>query len=185
MKNKISLMFLVLAGLSFVSFTVLQDWVSFSSKQGNYKMLFPSEPKEQEQKIPSAVGELTMYLAILESEDESASNLLYMSAYCAYPADKVNSDASKETLEKFFKGASEGSAKKINGEIRSMKDLSYKGFPGKDILIDANLGGAEFVIAQRLILVKNKFYMLQTFSPKEMETNPEAKKFLDSFTLAE
>ncbi len=176
---------LTLTCLILLSFSGLQDWVSFTSKEGKYKMLFPSDPKEQTQTVQTGVGDIIMYLAMVESEDENASNLLYMSAYCVYPAELVSSEASKETLEKFFKGAAEGAAKKMNGDVRTLTDATHKGFPAKDVLIDANLGGADFVVRQKLILVKNNFYMIQTFARKEMETNSESKKFVESFSLIE
>lgn len=101
-----------LISLFLFSFGFLQDWVSYVSKEGNYKIQFPGTPKEQTQKVASAVGDLTMYIVLLEAEDQEAANVLYMSAYCEYPGDKISSDASKETLDRFFKGAAEGAAKK-------------------------------------------------------------------------
>lgn len=148
-------------------------------------MMFPSKPAEQQQTIPSAVGEITMYIAMVESEDESAANLLYMTAFCAYPADKVSSEAPAEIIEKFFKGAIEGSAKKLDGNIRTVTPISYKGFPARDIIVDAKMSEMDFVVLQRLILVKNHLYVIQVFTRKEMETNPEAKKFVSSFSLPE
>lgn len=185
MKKQLTIISFTLISCFLFSFGYLQDWFNYVSKEGNYKIQFPASPKEQTQTVASAVGDLTMYIALVESEDEQAANLLYMSAYCAYPGDKVNSDNPKETLDKFFKGAAEGAAKKINGEIRSFKEISYKGFPGRELLIDANLAGMDFAVKQKLILVKNKFYMVQTFTRKEMETNTESTKFFDSFGLVD
>lgn len=185
MKKAVFASALLIGSFFLFSFSNLHDWISYTSKEGNYKMMFPSKPAEQQQTIPSAVGEITMYMAMVESEDENASNLLYMTAFCAYPADKVSSEAPTEVVEKFFKGATEGSAKKINGNIRTMTSSSYKGFPVRDVLIDAKMAEIDFVVTQRLILVKNNFYMIQIFTPKEMEANTEAKKFVESFSLVD
>lgn len=62
----------------------------------------PTAPKEDVKKVPTAVGELIMYMALLESEDENDDNMLYMSAFSEYPADKISSDLSKESLDRFF-----------------------------------------------------------------------------------
>lgn len=145
----------------------------------------PSAPKEDIKKVPTAVGELIMYMALLESEDENDDNMLYMSAFSEYPADKISSDLSKESLDRFFQGAAEGSAKNMNGKVTSITVENYKEYPGRHIVSQVNLGGMDFLALQRLILVKNRFYMLQTLTKKDKEDNSNTKRFFESFSLEE
>lgn len=174
------LVFIIVTGL--FGFKPVSEWYQYQSKEGSYKISMPAEPKEQTQKIPTAVGELTMFIAMLESE-ESDANLLYMSAYSEYPSEKISSTMGNESTDRFFKGAAEGAAKNMNGTVRSMKEANYKGFPGKMIYCDISLAGQDFVAQQKLILVKNKFYMLQTFTRVGQEDNENSKKFFESFEL--
>jgi hypothetical protein len=90
---------------------------------------------------------------------------------------------SKEGLDNFFKGAADGSAKKMNGKLTTIKESNYKEYPGRYVVIDLNLEGEEYVALQKLILVKNRFFMLQTFTKPSKTENKNAKKFFDSFDL--
>jgi hypothetical protein len=175
----------LLALLFFGSFSTRIGWQEYFSSAGKYKVSMPAAPKEDVKKVPTAVGELTMYMALLESEDENDDNMLYMSAFSEYPADKISSDLSKESLERFFKGAAEGSAKNMNGKVTSITVENYKEYPGRNIVSQVNLGGMDFLALQRLILVKNRFYMLQTLTKKDKEDNSNTRKFFESFSLEE
>lgn len=185
MKKTLSVAFLALTLVATSSYKTISEWFTYTSAEGKYKVMMPAAPEEQTQKVPSAIGELTMYMAMLQADDDSADNLLYMTAYCEYPADKVNSDMSKEMLDKFFKGAADGSAGKMNGKVISMEESTYKNFPVRNVVSSLDVQGMKLMAVQRLILVKNKFYMLQTLAFEGKEKNESGKKFLDSFTLQE
>lgn len=172
----------LLAGIS--GFTPIVDWFQYQSKEGNYSIKMPTEPQVQSQKVNTAIGEITMFMAMVEADDND-DNLLYMSAYSEYPADKISSSLDKEGQDRFFKGAAEGAAKNMNGKVRTIKESSYKGFPARVIYTDISLGGQDFIAQQKLILVNNKFYMLQTFTKPQKEDNDNSKKFFDSFGLPE
>lgn len=175
---------LVAALVGFSAFSPIVDWFLYQSKDGNYTIKMPTEPQLQSQKVNTAIGEITMFMAMVEA-DESDDNLLYMSAFSEYPADKISSTMGKEAQDRFFKGAADGAAKNMNGKVRSMKESSYKGFPARIIYTDVSLGGQDFLAQQKLILVNNKFYMMQTFTKPQKEDNGNSKKFFDSFELPE
>lgn len=185
MKKNLSVALMALVLIATSSYRTVYEWFTYTSAEGKYKVMMPAAPEEQTQKVPSAIGELTMYMAMLQSEDDSADNLLYMTAYCEYPGDKVNSDMSKEMLDKFFKGAADGSAGKMNGKVLSMEESTYKNFPVRNVVSSMDIQGMKLMAVQRLILVKNKFYMLQTMTFEGKEKNGSAKKFFDSFSLQE
>jgi hypothetical protein len=164
------------------SFGKIGDWVLYNSKVGNYKILMPAMPKEESMKLASAVGELTMYFASLET-DGSDDNMLYQCAFSEYPTEKINSNMSKEGLDNFFNGAADASAKKMNGKVTSIIESKYKEYPGRYVVIGLNLDGEDYVALQKLILVKNRFFMLQTFTKPSKTENKNAKKFFESFDL--
>lgn len=184
MKTSLKAVIFFLCVVTLMSFRSVNDWETYNSPEGKYKIMMPGTPKVEAKKIPTAVGELTMYIAMLEREEED-DNLVYMSAYSEYPADKISSAMSKEGVDRFFKGAAEGGAKNMNGKIKSITESSYKGYPARIIQVDVSLGGENFLALQKMILVKNKFYMLQTFTFPEKPENENAKKFFESFDLAD
>ena len=166
------------------AFRFVQDWVVYSSKEGGYKISMPAAPVEQTRDINTAIGNVTMYMAMLEGESTD-DNLLYMSAYTQYPADKISSTMTIEAQDRFFKGAAEGSAKSMNGKVDTIMVADYKGYPSRKIHSTVNFGGEDFIVHQQLILVRNNFYMLQTLTKLDKDDNAGVKKFLNSFTLVE
>ena len=182
MKKRFPYIVYLLIVSCFFSFGKIGDWVVYNSKVGNYKILMPAMPKEESMKLTSNVGELTMYFASLETEgiDE---NMLYQCAFSEYPIEKINSNMSKEGLDNFFKGAADASAKKMNGKVTNITDSKYKEYPGRYVVIDLNVDGVNYVALQKLILVKNRFFMLQTFTKPSKIENKNAKKFFESFDL--
>ena len=182
MKKSFPFVFFLLLVSCFFSFGKIGDWVVYNSKEGNYKILMPAMPKEESMKLTSAVGELTMYFASLES-DGTDDNMLYQCAFSEYPTEKINSNMSKDGLDNFFNGAADASAKKMNGKVTTITELKYKEYPGRYVVIALNLDGEDYVALQKLILVKNRFFMLQTFTKPSKTENKNAKKFFDSFDL--
>lgn len=144
----------------------------------------PGIPEEEIKELNTAVGKLNMYIALLES-DEADDNLIYMTAFSEYPADKINSDMSEENLDNFFKGAANGSAENMNGKVDTIMVAAFKNYPYpcRYIKTSVNLGGIDLTALQKLILVKNKFYILQTFTKPGAEENANAKKFFESMDL--
>ena len=142
----------------------------------------PAIPKEESMKLTSAVGELTMYIASLEGEGND-DNMLYQCVFSEYPIEKISSNMSKDGLDNFFNGATDASAKKMNGKVTSITESKYKEYPGRYVVIDLNVEGVDYVALQKLILVKNRFFMLQTFAKPSKTENKNAKKFFESFDL--
>ncbi len=182
MKKRFPIVVYLLAVSCFFSFGKLGDWIVYNSKVGNYKILMPAIPTEESMRLTSAVGELTMYFASIES-DGTDDNMLYQCAFSEYPIEKINSTMSKEGLDNFFNGAADASAKKMNGKVTTITESKYKEYPGRYVVIALNLDGEDYVALQKLILVKNRFFMLQTFTKPSKTENNNAKKFFESFNL--
>ncbi|MBC7851460.1 MAG: hypothetical protein H7Y31_17080 [Chitinophagaceae bacterium] len=180
-KKLIAVILVIVTGST--SFRVVQDWYKYSSKEGGYEITMPKKPEEQTRSVPTAVGNLTMHMAMLQNEDEADDNLVYMTAFSQYPADKVHSDLPKEQLSKFFQGAAEGSARNMNGKVTSVTETEYKGFPGRSVVSEVTISDQSFLALQRMFLVKNKFYMLQTVAKPGTLDNANSKKFFESFNL--
>jgi len=182
MKRRIQLVVYLFIVSCFFSFGKIGDWVLYSSKVGNYKILMPATPKEESMKLASAVGELTMYIASLESEGND-DNMLYQCVFSEYPIEKISSNMSKGALDNFFNGAADASAKNMNGKVTIITESKYKEYPGRYVVIDLSVDGVAYVALQKLILVNNRFFMLQTFTKPSKTENKNAKKFFESFDL--
>lgn len=172
--------------MSLILITFLTTFLSAQDKgflfeTNKYKVTFPGKPADHEQPVQSAYGELKMYMHIYEvPNDIDDGNHAFMVAESAYPADVISSDK-KELLDKFFRGAVDGTAKNINGRLLTESRIQLNGYPGRQFKVDYQEGLA--IITMRCYLVKNVLYMLQVISEGKRDDNPANKKFLDSFIL--
>jgi len=170
---------LCLAIVAMLSVSALhaQNWVNYRSAEMKVNMLFPKKPVEQPQTQQTAVGPINLHITMLDqSNDPSASNMVYMMNYSAFP-DSISSDR-QDKLGDFFGGSISGMVKNINGTLISQKTIAYKTFPGREIKVDVQGQGT---ITARLILIHNRFYILMAISATGKDKNPDVAKFLDSF----
>ena len=174
----IKLLFILLILTGFQS---SDDWYTLTVTKGSYQVKFPSKPTPSTKKVDSDVGKLTLNLHILDlSKSNTSNNLIYMTNYSEYPSEEISSEKT-ELLDKFFNGATNGAVKNVKGELISTKKITYNGYPGRVIRIDFGNGLA--VITMKMILVKNKTYMLQTITKTNQEPNDDLLKFMNSFKL--
>ena len=107
------LTFLIL--ITFLTTSLIAQDKGFLLETDKYRITFPGKPVEQVQPVQSELGELKMYIHIYEvPNDIDDGNHTFGMIESAYPADVISSDK-KELLDKFFRGAVDGSAKNING----------------------------------------------------------------------
>lgn len=159
-----------------LSFAKAQEWTKYKSAEMNFSILFPKSPAESEQSTPTALGNMTLHILMADlSQDASASNMLYMVNYTAFP-DSVSSDH-KDKMDAFFEGSINGMVKNVNGTLASSKNIDYKSFPGREIKVEIQGG----VITAREILIHNKLYIVMVISATGKDDNADVKKFFDSF----
>ncbi|WP_196889905.1 hypothetical protein [Aureivirga sp. CE67] len=183
MKNKLlKLSFIPVIALLFMSFVIQEDWFHYTSEKFGYEVDFPQKPLEQNTTLNTEIGPLEMNYSMVQETDLNADNMVYMVNYTVYPSDKISSD-NKEMIDGFLRGAVDGAVRNVGGKLLTEKELSYKGYPGREITIDFQNGTA--VIRMRVYLVNNVNYILQTISKAGKADNPNANKFMNSFELIE
>jgi hypothetical protein len=173
------LTFLIL--ITFLTNSLIAQDKGFLLETDKYRITFPGKPVDQVQPVQSELGELKLYIHIYEvPNDIDDGNHTFGMIESAYPADVISSDK-KELLDKFFRGAVDGSAKNINGRLLTESRIQLNGYPGRQFKVDYQDGLA--IVTMRCYLVKNVLYMLQVISEGKRDDNPANKKFLDSFML--
>jgi hypothetical protein len=181
MKNTFFLIFTLLT----FNFTFAQndDWVTTKDFEKGYKIDFPSKPTSQMQPIPTAIGEIEMYMYILDNSAKvDAKNLVFMTAYTEYPlASFGDEDINSETLQDNLLDSSvSGAVSNVKGDLISSSHIRFNGYNARNAKIEV-AGG--FYIIMKTILVQNKLYMIQVIHNKSYDGNQEAKYFFDSFEL--
>jgi len=175
-KNIYKLSFAFLLAIVTMAFAQAQSWTKYQSAEMKFGMLFPKSPAASEQSTPTALGNLTLHILLADmSQDPSASNMLYMVNYSAFP-DSVSSDR-KDKLDAFFDGSVNGMAKNVNGKLLSSKNIEYKSFPGREVKVEIQGG----IITAREFLIHNRLYIMMVISATGKDTNTDVTKFFDSF----
>lgn len=145
----------------------------FTSKEGRFTVSLPGKPKELNQKIQSAVGELTNYLFIVEADQGKTA---YLVAYCDFPPESINNSNAKAMLE----GGRDSAIKNLQGELISSKEIKLdKTHPGLEFKIKISLG----LYRSRAYLVGPRMYQVTILAAEEKATSPHADKFLDSLEV--
>ena len=160
-----------------------KQWVHFESEVGGFKVWTPASLHEKVDSITTPIGILAYHTFFLAQDIKQADNALYMVSFCDYPAGGAHSD-STELLADFFNETMEAAASSVDGDLLYQDDITYNNeFPGKFWRI--NYLNDQAVIKTKALLVKNRFYTIQTIMLRERSLNPDSERFLDSFQLTD
>lgn len=155
------------------------DWVKFTPTDGAFSISFPSDPKENEQKLETDIGPLLVKMYTAASTDNDA----YMLMTTDYPASSnVHSDADEAFLAKLFRGGIDGAMQNLgDASLLSENNIKLDGYPGREFKISFMSG--EGLVHGRIYLVRNRMYMVQIVGSKENAEKWEADRYLTSFKL--
>ena len=176
--RKYILPLILLATVCF-SFTI-NDWFKYASAEGKYQIQMPKQPVEQPQVIETELGELTLNMVMYDASADGDENFIYLVNYTDYPTELIDSE-NADLVEEFLTASVNGSAANVGGEIVETKDISINDYPGKEVLIELEMGTA--VIDMKVYLVNNRMYMLQVITTPDNLNNSNALKFFESFKL--
>jgi hypothetical protein len=155
------------------------DWVTYESKDGQFKLATPDKLTLNIDTVETEIGELH-YHTLFTQGDQSVGNQVYMLSYCDYPEGTVHSD-STAILNDFFKTTIRTAAYMVDGELMYQTDEETFGYPGKYWRVDYRSGQA--VIKTRAFVAGSRYYALQVVSTKLLHINPDTDRFFDSFQL--
>ena len=189
MKYLVVLLFWVLAGnvavhaqTGLFGEDLLPEWTEFVSETGAFRVLAPGEFTLKVDSIETKIGTLAYHTYFLQDTTTDADNKIYMVSYCDYPEATVHSD-STGLLADFFTETMEAAVFSIDGELAYWDEVELEQFPGRFWRVDY-LGG-QALIKTKAVLVKSRYYAVQTVMLKGKSMNNSSNRFLDSFRLTE
>jgi hypothetical protein len=150
---------------------VAQTWSPFTSKEGNFTILFPGTPKPEQKTITSTVGPVLMNLFTV---DKGAT--AYIVNYIDYPADRVAQADPKKILAE----AVAGQLKTLKAKASVDKQITVDGNPGRDVIF---AGAKNFSGRCKLLLVKNRLYAALALTQNNAAPASDFAKYVDSFAL--
>ncbi|MDO8646811.1 MAG: hypothetical protein Q7R70_00140 [Candidatus Diapherotrites archaeon] len=144
----------------------------FKPAGAGFSVLMPGTPQLQTQTMNTAIGPVDIKMYVLEKD-----NLGYTVGYTSYPEAAV----SEKTPDQMLDGARDGAVANVFGTLTSEEILSINGNPAREFTITVKGGG----IRARIILVKNKLYMVLVAASKDNIMKKQVGDFLESFKLVE
>lgn len=154
--------------------------VLFSSIEGNFKIRFPSLPKEDSVKQETKYGQLTTSTFLYVDEENQSTKPSFAVAYTDFP-DTVNV-SSDEMQTRIYDEVIDASINSTMGDLLDKKDINYKGLKGKETRV--KLSNGKFLITSRYFMFGRRLYTLQIVAPKDKIFNPISRQFLDSFEIS-
>jgi hypothetical protein len=153
--------------------TLSTEPTEFSSADGRYTISMPGEVSESTQSVPTALGELTMFVAACEISNDQA----FMVMYADYPSPFEVGD-----IESFYDSVQSGAAGP-DGEIVSEKRLRYNGMAGRE----AEILKEGMTVRCRYFLRSNRLYQVMAIASEEIDGEATyqntVKQFFNSFEV--
>lgn len=141
-----------------------KSWKEFSSKEGQFNVLFPATPTEQTQIVDSPFGKLLMHLFILKTFG------YYEVAYVDFPA----TDGIKD-IKAYFNGVREGVLRGTQAQLLEEKDDYHFAIPGRYFKTQLPNG---LINRVNLYFARNRSYLISIALP-EKNADAESLKFYE------
>lgn len=159
------------AGLAFLlaAAAVAQGWTTFSPEGGRYRVDVPGQPAVETAPISWGGEKLTMIEATVR-----LPAAVYLVSYVDYPDRVAMAGSSDVMLDKVRNGMASGST--LHGE----RKITLGRAAGREFTITQANGTTNAV---RLFWARNRLYQLVVTGRAGIETQPDTRRFLDSFTI--
>lgn len=144
------------------------DWKEFNSASGNFKMSFPTLPKEQNQTVTVKGTNLNITTFL----SQPSENEVFMVGLTTYPNQYDVSD-SKAILDNVVNGA----VQNIKGQLVSSKPSTFNSYPAVDYVIR----GSNLYAINKSFLVGHTLYIIENF--ESTNSFPSFDRFVNSFQL--
>jgi len=159
--------------------TPLPEWPEFMSEAGGFVVKLPSTPTEQVQAVPSEVGDINLYIYMVE-EGNAALGVMYNEL-----PELITSAADEELIKMMLDSGRDGAMGNSGGVLVSEEEISIDGHPGRHIVFEISdemfPGGGEGIA--RIYYVDGRLYQVILIGEKGAFLPEETAMFLDSFQL--
>lgn len=146
-----------------------QSWTAFSPEGGRYRIDMPASPRVSTTPISSANGTVSMTEAVLQTP-----GAVYVVSHVDYPERVAAAHSSDVLLDRARDGMVGG--RTIRGEQR----LTLGRTPGREfVIIEKN----DNVNAVRIYWARNRLYTLMATGRPGIESQPDTRRFFDSFAI--
>ena len=143
--------------------------VQFVSKEGEFSVKMPAEPKTSSQDVDTDVGKVTMHNFFVETNSGNNAYVVIYADYPSAPNDPVS------TVDK----AINGQANSAKGKIIEEKKVTLNGWPGET----ARIENSDMTYLSAAYMAGNRLYQLIFVAPKGETIPSEVSEFMASFQI--
>lgn len=152
------------------------DWTEYKSAAGGYSVLMPRMPQTRSQNTPTAAGMITANIALVDMKDQGA----YFVTHSNVPMANFTQRDPNILLE----GGINGALQNIGGKIRTKRDITLFGYPGKDIQFDGNTRGRQITGRTQFVLADDVLYQVMWLGFPNKKPEGDLQRFFDSFKIS-
>lgn len=156
------------------------DWQELANLAGRFKVLSPGSLQEKIDSIDTPLGQMVYHTFYCQPPEESRENEVYMISYVDYPSGTLHSD-SIDLVNELLDESQTAAAESVRGELLFSQNGAQNGYPFRYWRIDYLNGRAS--IRTKALVVKNRFYTIQTVARRELGMNHATDRFIDSFRV--
>jgi hypothetical protein len=148
-----------------------QDFKTYASSAGRYKVLFPGPVKTDTVEVPAGKGKLTVTIDTVELRGGTSFLVTFVDA-----PDDVAKQPAAGRFDK-VRDANKGA----DGKVAEEKDITVgdEKYPARDLLIEKK----DVFLRNRVVIAGNRLYQVMIQGPKDIVTSPSADRFLASFEI--
>lgn len=147
-----------------------KKWVTYTSAEGRYSVLFPGSPSLSTQQATTSTGEKTTQYMANASDFGVVYSVIYFD---------------KNGMSFSFDGARNGMLAAVKGTLLGERPIRLGDYEGRELRLSATgFDGAEYISLARYYEVGGRIYVVQVVSPKASwgaSMDEKAAKFFDSF----
>jgi hypothetical protein len=164
---------LVAAVIALAACTPERDWRELQWPQGGFSVLLPGKPRKEARTVK--IDDTAVPLEMLSLQTKGAA---YGVGYAEFPP-----GATPEAQARRLTAARDQLVANIAGELKSDKEISVGGHPGREFRAEGKVAGEPFVTSARVVAVGDRLYEVAVVARAEQLAAADPDLFLGSFKL--
>ncbi len=156
------------------------NWSVFTADVGGFSVLSPGELQLEVKNIPSGQGDIQWHNHSYHVNDSTQQVFLYSITHYDFIALDTEQDTTDVATE-LFAETIDAIVDRLQGELLYSQPEPFGDYPSQISRISYQEG--QYSLKNKIILAKDKIYMIEVFSSYDGGLSYEVGKFIDSFTL--
>jgi len=162
-----------------VNISYSQTDLQFIDESAGFKINAPGNFLEKYKQVDTELGELELFTYLYHDTSSVAHNFLYLINYFDYPESALHHDSTDIVLQ-LFEESTEQMIDDVAGTLsyETMEDGLYPSYINR-----YHYDNGYKIVKSRMVVYRNRFYIVQVYTTKPYTLNSKMNAFLDSFRI--